>query len=159
MSSGGKTATAISILALIVSFGSLGVTRHYSEKMERRATEQDAISKASRVQLTEAPTYVYKRYEKRARGKALWVIMNTTNTTITEVWVEGKNRQWVRIQGIQGCTMYVLPGDFIPQRAHFKDTLGQWQLDSSGVPKKNGKPIPAGKDTGDATAEQVENCS
>jgi len=137
----------------------LGVSLLYSAKADRRAAEQDAIWKASRVQLTEAPTYVYKRYTKSAGGKVLWVIMNTTNTTINEVWVEGKNRQWVRIQGIQGCTMYVLPRDFIPQKAYFKDALGQWQLDGSGVPKKNGKPIPTGKDTGDATAEPVENCS
>jgi hypothetical protein len=134
---------------------------------------------ANKVYLGEAPQYFYKEYEDNPEAvKETWVVLNASGVEIRDVWIEGQDDQWIRIQGIQRCTMYSVPhatddgAQFVPEAVHFSDPISTeagyvWRRTTAGAIDGDGTPLrskeqadPDGTDNGESPLTlDVQDCS
>lgn len=141
---------SVAALAVIISVGSFW----QSHQAENRLNQSDA----SEVYLGEAPSYAYASHPRGSSDQIWWVVMNTSNLQINDVWVEGKNGTYVRMWGVQGCSMYALPQGFNPVAVDYTNSDGRWRNPVAGQPQENGKPLPSRGDESSPWFMSVENC-
>jgi hypothetical protein len=150
----------------------------YTKQSENRLNWQLSHEYSNKVYLGEAPQYFYDLYPK-VGDEITWVVLNSSGVEIHDVWVEGQNDRWIRIQGIQRCTMYSLPlftsdpdhpEEFEPVAVHFSDPHSVrgnylWHRATTGELGTDGKPIPTkeedpdGDDADSPHLMDVEGCS
>jgi hypothetical protein len=147
-------ATWVSALAAIIAVGVSGLAYWQSNQTEKRLNQQSA----SEVYIGEAPSYAYARHPKGSRGQIWWVVMNTSPLQINNVWVEGEHGTYVRMWGVQGCSMYALPQGFSPVAVDYTNSVGQWRNPLSGSAQEDGKPLPSKGDESSPWFMGVENC-
>jgi hypothetical protein len=132
-----------------------------AKKNEARLDRQSAEG----VQLGEAPSEMKDLYPL-PDGVSIWfVVYNSTNKPIENVWVADAEQRSIKIQGIQPCTMYALDAGFHPTDLYFSDQDGlYWHRPYNGQPepmtKQEFPPMPA-QDTGGNSPwdHAIENCS
>jgi hypothetical protein len=184
----GKDKTAVRVgwvgvgAALLIG----GITAYFAREANDYASTADAWlnweqthQHANKVYLGEAPQYFYKEYEDNPEAvKETWVVLNASGVEIRDVWIEGQDDQWIRIQGIQRCTMYSVPhatddgAQFVPEAVHFSDPISTeagyvWRRTTAGAIDGDGTPLrskeqadPDGTDNGESPLTlDVQDCS
>jgi hypothetical protein len=129
---GSIAAAVFDLGALVVSVVSCNIARAADERLRRQESQQYA----NKVFLGEPPReeYTGQGARKLAPGQTIWrVVLNTSGVQIENLWVEGEDGRSVRIQGVQRCSMYALPADFVPTNLYFTDPLGgKWRRQQNG---------------------------
>jgi predicted protein tyrosine phosphatase len=135
-------AALLAAAALAVSVVSLGLGRDNEDRLDREERQQYA----SKVYVGEA------RHRKRIRKSvpgSVWpdrrfgMNINMSGVQMENVWVEGRDRRTVRMQGVQRCSMYALPATFIPVDLYFSNPVGhKWHRGEGGVLDGNFKQMP-----------------
>lgn len=138
------------VLAIVISVASLIQTLHTQNQLNQQ--------EASQVYLGEAPAYAYAKHPPKI-GYIWWVVMNNSPLQINDVWVEGKNGRYVRMWGVQGCSMYAVPQGFKPVAVDYTDSIARWRHPTDAQPQKNGKPFPSRKGEKSPWYMSIENCS
>jgi hypothetical protein len=86
---------------------------------------------AERVQLVEAPDYVYKDHPL-PESKRWRVLTNASPEQIQLVWVDLTDGRHARMYDVEPCTMYATASDAFPVTAHFKDSNERWRRPYNG---------------------------
>jgi hypothetical protein len=147
-------ATIASVIVGLLALAGSGFALWESHQTQNRLDQQSAGA----VYLGEAPSYAYKKHPKGIDDQIWWVVMNTSPVQINDVWVEGKHSTYVRMWGVQGCSMYALPQGFRPIAVDYKNSDGRWRNPVSGTPQGDGKPLPSRGDESSPWWMGVENC-
>jgi hypothetical protein len=146
------------IAAAIIALG-LGVVNTIQIQANQNRTNQlNNQQTASKVYIGEEPPYAYTVHPK-VDGEIRYVVMNTSASQVNDVWVEGKHGRYVKIWGVQGCTMYALPQRFIPVAVDYTDANGRWRNVFEGYPQEDGKPLPKKGDESSPWDMPAQNCS
>ena len=146
--------TLVSCIAAIAAIGISGLAYWQSHQTANRLNQANA----SAVYLGEAPSYAYASHPKGSSDQIWWVVMNTSPLQVNDVWVEGEHGTYVRMWGVQGCSMYALPQGFNPVAVDYTNSDGQWRNPVNGSPQENGKPFPSRGDESSPWFMGVENC-
>lgn len=146
--------TLVSALAAVIAVGFSIAAYWQSHQTENRLNQQNA----SAVYLGEAPSYAYASHPSGSSDQIWWVVMNTSPLQVNDVWVEGEHGTYVRMWGVQGCSMYALPPGFTPIAVDYTDSIGLWRNPINGPPKENGRPLPSRGDESSPWFMSVENC-
>jgi hypothetical protein len=173
----GENKTAVKVgwfgvaAALIVGVGSVlfaARANHYAKASEERLDYEQDHKFADNVYLGEAPQYYYDDHPKDG-DNITWVVLNGSGIEIRNVWIQGKGDTWIRIDGIQRCTMYRAPAGFAPVAVHFTDPVSindefVWRRTTSGALTPDGRPMPTEeedpKDDGNSDDPMtVQDCS
>jgi len=130
-----------------------------AERNETRLEKQDLQQIAIRVYLGEPSRQGYERHPTQERGQVWRVVINASGLQVENVWVADDNGRSVKIQGLQRCSMYALPPDFVPRHLYFTDPNGRWhrgyggQIDTFWLP-------PPDSDTDDSPwFEPLQDCA
>ena len=132
-----------------------------AEQNEGRLNQQTADG----VLLGEAPSKMKGRFPLPDGVKVWFVVYNTTNKPIENVWVADAQQRSIKIQGIQPCTMYALEAGFKPTDLYFSDRNGRyWHRAYNGPPEALSPdefPAMPDEDTGGDSPWDlpIENCS
>ncbi len=144
------------ILSALISLAALGVSAGaywQSRQTENQLNQQEA----SKVYLGEAPLYAYPVHPSRS-GQIWWVVMNYSPLQVNDVWVEGEHGKYVRMWGVQGCSMYAVPQGFVPVAVDYSDSIARWRHTTDGLPQENGKPLPSRGDESSPWDMSIQNC-
>jgi hypothetical protein len=155
-STANKLAGASVLVALLLGgFGGFyaGRANHYAKSNEERLDYEQAHKYADKVYLGEAPQYYYDKYGKDP-DSITWVVLNASGIEIRGVWIEGERDTWIKIQGIQRCTMYRAPLGFEPVAVHFTDPVSVnedyvWRRTTTGELTPDGRKWPTKKEDPD----------
>jgi hypothetical protein len=162
--------------AIAVGAASLVLTITNTSDVNERLNTQDEERFAIYVDLGEVPLSEYDEDYLKARlgepDPIWWGVINASPVAIRGVWVEGPDEQFIWIDEVQRCSVYVLgarqdegtiqprPLEFDPTFLHFTDPREDWRLSDEGkLSKRYGNPFrDIGDDNGVAYSRVLQDC-
>lgn len=148
--------------AVVVSVFSLVIAMRADGRQAQQVDQQFA----NKVYLGEATPSLYTKHPKRVNPAGREVIsrwvFNVSGIEITNVWVRSVDDKWIRIGGIQRCTAYSVPADFVAQDLYFTDPIGKWHKTWGGASVRQddyGRTPDMADDADSEFDEPIEGCA